>query len=216
MVACERRRERRGSPRQEVAINPLASVPQVLPQAHRLFAPRRHDAAANFFCRAVLFSVSLCLCGVFLPGCAKKAPPKPTVTSVVYTVRGEVARLPSPTDPASEFMVRHEEIPDFRASLPDGPLGMKPMIMPFTLGPGVSLEGLHIGDKITVRFSVDYGIPDGRLKESRVLALTPLPKDTRLDFSVRGAEPAAVPPASPPAPAPAPSPPPATPPAPGG
>lgn len=152
----------------------------------------------SLFCFALAASVAIAL-----PGCAKKAPPKPTVTSVVYTVRGEVARLPSPADPASEFMVRHEEIPDFRASLPDGPLGMKPMIMPFTLGPGVSLEGLRIGDKITVRFSVDYGIPDGRLKESRVLGLTPLPADTALDFSVRPADapaPTTAPPATPPAP----------------
>lgn len=165
--------------------------------------------------RSILLLVLAASVCTALPGCAKKAAPKPTVTSVVYTVRGEVARLPSANDPASEFMVRHEEIPDFRASLPDGPLGMKPMIMPFTLGPGVSLEGLRIGDKITVRFSVDYGIPDGRLKESRVLALTPLHADTALDFSVHAAEPREEPPAAPPAPAPPTSTPPATAPAPG-
>ncbi len=150
---------------------------------------RRCAAALASFRRALILSVSLCLCGAFLPACAKKAAPKPAVTTVVYTVRGEVARLPAPNDPASEFMVRHEEIPDFRASLPSGALGMRPMIMPFSLAPGVTTEGLTIGDKITLKFSVDYAIEDGRLKDSRAIAITPLPPDTALDFTARDATP---------------------------
>lgn len=171
-------------------MNPFANAQSPRLHTQGSSAMRRCAAAlAPSTFRAVLLSVSLCLCGVVLPGCAKKAAPKPTVTTVVYTVRGEVARLPVPNDPASEFMVRHEEIPDFRASLPAGPLGMKPMIMPFALGPGVTTDGLRIGDKITLEFSVDYAIEDGRLKDSRAIAITPLPPDTALDFTPRAPAP---------------------------
>lgn len=114
-------------------------------------------------------------------GCAKKRGPAPDVTKVVYTVRGRIVDLPTPGKPASEFRVAHEAIPDFRASLPDGPLGMRAMVMPFTPGPGVSLDGLAVGEKIELRFEVDYAKAGGALRDSRVIGLRKLPAETALD-----------------------------------
>jgi hypothetical protein len=134
---------------------------------------RRHIAP-------LLFALLAALCAT---GCAKKKAPAPTISQAVYTVRAEVVSLPDPADPRTEFRVHHEAIPDFRASMPDGPLGMKPMIMPFTVGPGVSLEGVHAGDKVEIRFQCDYDLETGVLRDSRVVSVTPLPADTTLNFA---------------------------------
>lgn len=96
--------------------------------------------------------------------------------TVEYTVRGSVVSLPTADD---DLMVRHEAIPEFRSG---ENMGMDVMVMPFPLGEGVSLDGVAPGDKLSIRFSVDYEegwSPIGY----RVVAYEKLPADTELDFT---------------------------------
>lgn len=80
--------------------------------------------------------------------------------TTTYTVLGTVAALPDPAKPASEFQIAHEEIPDFVGSGGDV-VGMKAMTMPFPLAPGVSLDGLAIGDAVTFTFAVNWNVETG-------------------------------------------------------
>jgi len=99
-----------------------------------------------------------------------------------YTVRGRVEQIPSPDSPASEFQVHHEPIPSFRASWPDGELGMNSMIMPFPLGEGVSLDQIEVGDVVELTFAVEYSAESGSVQTYRVVAVAELPADTELQF----------------------------------
>ena len=115
---------------------------------------------------------------VALVGCSREpqmqAAGKP---DQVYTVRGQIATLPDPAKPASELMIRHEEIPDFVNK--DGKVvGMNSMIMPFTPAPGVSLKDLKIGDKVEFVFEVRW---KPRML-SQLTGIKTLPEDTVLDF----------------------------------
>lgn len=96
--------------------------------------------------------------------------------TVEYTVRGEVAALPSGDE---DLQVRHEAIPEFRSG---AKMGMNVMTMPFPLAEGVSLDGVEPGDKLSITFSVDYEegwSPIGY----RVVSYEQLPADTALDFT---------------------------------
>lgn len=99
-----------------------------------------------------------------------------------YTVRGEVVAMPT----ADEAMqIRHEAIPDFKG--PDK-MGMDVMVMPFPFAEGVSIEGIEVGDKVMLTFSVDY--EDGWSPlEHRVIRYKELPADTELDFTPLPKEP---------------------------
>ncbi|GMV26455.1 MAG: hypothetical protein AMXMBFR58_24860 [Phycisphaerae bacterium] len=81
-------------------------------------------------------------------------PPRSSVAVKSYTVKGVIEAMPAADRPGSQFIVRHEEIPDFVRQ--DGTLGMKKMAMPFPLGPGVTLDGLSVGDAIEFDFTVDW------------------------------------------------------------
>lgn len=77
-----------------------------------------------------------------------------------YTVRGVIAELPDPAKPMSSFRVRHEAIDDFR-NKEGARVGMNAMTMSFdALAPGVTLDGLAVGDKLRFTIRVTYG-PDG-------------------------------------------------------
>jgi len=93
-----------------------------------------------------------------------------------YTVRGLVVALPQGDD---EMMVRHEAIPEFRG--PDE-LGMDVMDMPFPFAEGVSIDGIEVGDKLSLTFSVDYEEGWSPV-EYRVIRYEKLPADTELDFT---------------------------------
>jgi len=130
-----------------------------------------------------------------LPGCGDGSPdseqsvaPSSNAqadTLVEYTVRGRISQLPGgPEHPAREFMVQHEEIPEFRYSMAPGDerIGMRAMTMAFPVGEGVSLEGLGVGDPIEMMFEAAYDGESGRLKGYSVRRLTPLPPGTTLDL----------------------------------
>lgn len=134
--------------------------------------PRLARCAAPFFFAAALF-----LCA----GCGGGEPTDEPAGEVVrYTVRGRVAALPSPENPAAEFQVRHEPIPDFKSG--GEIVGMRAMTMPFPIGEGVSLEEIVVGDIVELTFETTYS-PDTQMVESyRVISITELPPDTKLVF----------------------------------
>jgi hypothetical protein len=64
-----------------------------------------------------------------------------------YTVRGEVRALPGAGHARNEIVVKHEAIPEYRDET-GKVVGMDAMTMPFYLAPGVSADGLKVGDKV--------------------------------------------------------------------
>lgn len=105
-----------------------------------------------------------------------------------YTTRAIVALIPSSENPTAAFTVRHEPIPHFMGE--NGALGMPAMEMPFPLKPGVSLDGIKLGNKIELTFEVEY---DTALKRPTAYAVTRvarLPDDTRLNFAPPASSPA--------------------------
>lgn len=93
-----------------------------------------------------------------------------------YTVRGQVESVPEPGNPGSGFEVHHEAIDNFVK--PGGGLGMNAMTMEFPPGPGVSLDGISVGDIVEVTFEVRLK-PRIRWHATRVVRLPP---DTKLEF----------------------------------
>ncbi len=106
-------------------------------------------------------TVVLCaLAATAFAGCEK--PPAPEAAGAKspspvhrYTTKGRVAQLPDPAVRGSMFQVAHEAIPDFVDR--DGKVtGMNAMTMPFPPAPGVSLEGLKVGDAVEITFEVRW------------------------------------------------------------
>ena len=93
-----------------------------------------------------------------------------------YTVRGEVVRVPTPASQGGEVFIRHEPIDDFTDSS-GKVVGMSSMTMPFPMGPEVVSAPLAPGDKVEIRFLVDWSGPTFRIEH--VDKLTP---ETRLRF----------------------------------
>jgi len=137
--------------------------------------------ARNRSAFAPLLAALLLCAGV---GCAEGPPepegPKPHVAE--YTVRARVEALPDPERPAAEFLAHHEPIPSFRATWPDGPLGMDSMVMPFPPAEGVSLADIEQGDVVEITFAVTYDGDTGAVDNYEMIRIEPLPPDTELTF----------------------------------
>ncbi len=93
-----------------------------------------------------------------------------------YTVRGEVVRAAAPTSQGGEVFIRHEPIDDFTDSS-GKVVGMASMTMPFPMGPEVLSDPLAAGDKVELRFLVDWSGPAFRVER-----IQKLPPATRLRF----------------------------------
>ena len=133
-------------------------------------------------------------------GCSSEAPaPQTAAFEQVYTTRGIVKGLPDPSMPGNTLSIQHEAIPEFVNGAGEMS-GMRSMTMPFpSLEPGVSLEGLEVGDKIRFSFGVTWRPSESpgstrRIPSWTVTAIEELPADTELVF---GERPAAVPAAAP-------------------
>jgi Cu/Ag efflux protein CusF len=116
-----------------------------------------------------------------LPGCEKTPAASPSATpsqaGQSYTVRGVIEQVPDAAKPANTLRIHHEAIPGFMSA---GKLvGMAEMSMPFPVAPGVSLDGLAIGDAVEFVFEVQE---KPRL-DYRVTRITKLPAGTPLNFS---------------------------------
>ncbi len=94
-----------------------------------------------------------------------------------YVVRGEVISVPQAGKPGTEFVIKHEPIDNFRDA--SGQIvGMSTMGMPFTPRKGVSMEGIKPGDKIEMRWVVQWK-PEAK---EYVESLRKLPTETPLRF----------------------------------
>jgi len=84
-------------------------------------------------------------------------PPPPTsaVPAMVYTVNGRIEQLPDTAVKGSMLQVHHEDIPGF-VSREGKVVGMNAMTMPFPPAPGVSLQGLSVGDEVELTFEVRW------------------------------------------------------------
>lgn len=112
---------------------------------------------------------------LLLGACSAPPPPAPAGARV-YVVRGEVVQPPSPVAAGTQVLVRHEAIDDF-VDASGKVVGMDAMIMPFDAPTPVVARDLAVGDKVTVRFSMDWKEP--RL---RVEGIERLPPGTVLRF----------------------------------
>ena len=112
---------------------------------------------------------------LLLAGCKAPAPPA-AAGARVYVVRGEVVQAPSPVAAGTQVLVRHEAIDDF-ADATGMVVGMDAMVMPFEVATTLVPRGLSAGDKVAVRFSMDWKEP--RL---RVEGIDRLPPGTVLTF----------------------------------
>ena len=110
-----------------------------------------------------------------LAACSASQPQGPAGARV-YLVRGEVVAPPSPVAAGTQVLVRHEAIDDFVDSTGQV-VGMDAMVMPFDVAPPLSARDLAVGDKVEVRFSMDWKEP--RLRVER---MDRLPRGTALTF----------------------------------
>jgi len=110
-----------------------------------------------------------------IAACSAPVPPAPAGARV-YAVRGEVVQAPSPVVAGIQLLVRHEAIDDF-VDASGKVVGMDAMIMPFDAATPVVAKDLAVGDKVAVRFSMDWKEP--RL---RVEGIERLPPGTVLRF----------------------------------
>jgi Cu/Ag efflux protein CusF len=118
---------------------------------------------------------------LLLAACTAAAPPVADGARV-YTVRGEVVAPPSPVAAGTQVLVRHEAIDDF-VDATGKVVGMDPMVMPFDVAPPVAAKDLAVGDKVEIRFTMDWKGP--RLRVDRIERLPP---ETALRFKpARGA-----------------------------
>ena len=113
---------------------------------------------------------------VLLAACTAPPPAAPAGARV-YVVRGEVVQAPSPVLAGIQVLVRHEAIDDF-VDASGKVVGMDAMVMPFEASPAAASKDLAAGDKVEVRFSMDWKEP--RLRVERIERL---PAGTVLRFA---------------------------------
>jgi hypothetical protein len=94
-----------------------------------------------------------------------------------YTVRGRVAQLPEPGNPASGFVVAHQAVDDF-VDRQGEVVGMDPMTMSFPLGPQVSLAGLAVDDPVEFTLHVNWSAAP----PVRITSVHKLPPGTPIVF----------------------------------
>ncbi len=99
-----------------------------------------------------------------------------------YTVRGRVAQLPEAGKPTTSFRVHHEPIPEWKKNYDQAPVGMNAMVMEFPPASESVLEGIAVGDVVSLTFRVEYDEEDGMLKGWKATRVEKLSADTALVF----------------------------------
>jgi hypothetical protein len=98
-----------------------------------------------------------------------------------YTVRGRVAQIPEAGKPTSSFRVHHEPIPEWKSKYGQPPVGMNAMVMEFPPATPSVIEGLAVGDVVTMTFRVEYD-EEGMLKGWKATEIEKMPSETVLVF----------------------------------
>lgn len=107
--------------------------------------------------------------------CPKPEQPRADPSAPRYTVRGEVVQVKD--EPSGRtLLVRHEAIPDFVNSSGER-VGMSAMVMPFQVGPAVRDVELKPGDRVRLRFAVDW-----KVNAMEIESIEQLPASTALVF----------------------------------
>lgn len=127
---------------------------------------------------AAAISASLALLALLAPACDGDETKEPALgeADAVYTVRGEIQRLPAKE--GGKLFVHHEEIPDF-VDQSGEEVGMKSMSMGFVPADALELSGLSPGAKVELTFEVRWS-GDPRLRATQV---EELPEDTELELT---------------------------------
>jgi Cu/Ag efflux protein CusF len=112
---------------------------------------------------------------VLLLAACQGSPPAQPEAARRYAVRGEIVQV-GVAGAGAQLLVRHEAIDDF-VDASGKVVGMDAMVMPFDVAPPLSAAGLSAGDRVVIRFSMDW--KGSRL---RVEAIERLPADTVLRF----------------------------------
>ncbi|MGB0716660.1 MAG: hypothetical protein ACPGXK_12325 [Phycisphaerae bacterium] len=99
-----------------------------------------------------------------------------------YTTRAIILSLPGERV-TQEFIVHHEEIPEYRSI--NGSIGMNEMAMPIPVPDSSLLEGFSVGDKVELTFGERFE-PDHTMG---LIAIEKLPPDTALNLSGTSAGP---------------------------
>ena len=128
--------------------------------------PRTHATTATALCFLPLLLAALLLSA----GCRDAG------YDHTYTTRGIILSLPG--DRATqEFIVHHEEIPEYRSI--NGSVGMQEMAMPIPVPDRSILEGIAVGDKVELSFGERFE-PDHRME---LISIKKLPDDQQLNLS---------------------------------
>jgi Cu/Ag efflux protein CusF len=138
--------------------------------------PSRREARQLLFPAAsLLLLTTLAACG----GAGGPATPANSTASV-YSVRGEILRLPDPATHGSdrEVWIRHESIPDFKSSSGEV-VGMESMTMPFQVAADARTDGLEVGDRVAFDLRVDW---QGKGAPAEVSNFRKLASGTPLEF----------------------------------
>jgi len=131
--------------------------------------------------RMRVFIIIAILCAIITAGCSNgqrnDQPAKAASDARMYVIRGEVISVPQDGKPGTQFIVKHEPIDNYRDAS-GRVVGMSTMGMPFTPGEGVSLEGMRPGDKIEMKWVIQWK-PEAK---EYVESLRKLPPETQLRF----------------------------------
>jgi len=134
--------------------SPVRTVHSRRPEAvqRRCRAPRRHRAGGSTQPLLGPIAAALALAAV-LAACRQRTP-EARAEPRRYSVRAEILRLPDARR-FSEMVVRHEAIDDF-VDETGQVVGMDAMEMSFPVTAPLSARGLAVGDKVALRFTVDF------------------------------------------------------------
>lgn len=126
--------------------------------------------------RVILAGVLAAGTGV-LGACDRKAAPAGAAAGEVatYTTRGKVEAIVRHPGATPMVKVHHEAIAEFKDRR-GTVIGMKEMVMEFPAGPGVSFDGLKVGDLVRIEFAVDWN----KTPYHYATAITTLPAGTAL------------------------------------
>lgn len=128
-------------------------------------------------------SAIVVLISLIAAGCSGSGSEGDSAKEQVYTIRGQVVRLPDPASGDRSLTLAHEPIDNFVGR--DGKvIGMDPMTMPFTVAQGASLDGIEVTDIIEFKLRVDWEAEE----PTEIIEVKELPAGTKLDY--RAAKPA--------------------------